>query len=189
MIKLKPIIILFIVFPTIGFADLITIKTTNGKFDFPKEMVLNGPDGVMKTALKNSSSKVSTLEKKELFFFVDKESMRIALHYIRSGNIAEDLILKSSLLRSDIEYLFPGIKLSALTPKKKIWECGAYCYEHDSYEDSVKLKKASDLDIFIAWQKLNKLCSSERYVKRQLKNTSEVSGTPSMRDACVEIEK
>jgi hypothetical protein len=90
--------------------ETIKIETTNEVFNFPIDSIANGPDGFLKTHLKEKRPDGS------LYAPVDKESMKLVLGYIR---YADPRILneseKSRLVQKDIDFLLFGWRL----PKKE----------------------------------------------------------------------
>jgi len=183
VLSLRSLLFFAIFVSLAGFSELITIKTTNGDFQFPKEIILEGPEGFMKNALKHSSRMSSTfLKDGSLFANVDHKSMRIALDYIRSGTLATEIAQTSPIFINDLKYLFPDLKLGL---KKSIWKCGAYCRDNEGHN---KFLTASSQDMFTAWEFLNRNCFGLLLKTRTYYQTVDPV-IVSMKDACVEIEE
>jgi hypothetical protein len=181
------------------FAEIIKIRTNGSRvFRIEKDIILNGPNGYLKSALKNDQAMITRCKDGALFVNVGSTAMRIALDYIKHGELDR---ISSSIVKKELSYLLPELQdiLAKNDNKKpKIWRCGAYCYAgHNSGLYSIKeigfLITASP-DIFKAWQNLNDECHAKKPYyndfttltsKKMTLNQNLDSQATTMRSSCI----
>lgn len=169
-------------------ADLIKIRTINGVNVVPKQSIVEGPDGYLKSLFLHAETMKISPSDGSIFVYVDDEAMRYALAYIRHGSLPTKKMLSSPGLTKDFNFLLPGIKPKAKTKAKKIWECSAFC-DYERIQAVIPIS-TTHVNITDAWQNLITLCGQrgqQTYLLRQKVHTVNdyLSSLASMRDSCV----
>lgn len=190
--KIVFFILAFIATPSL--AEIIKIRTNNQVFRIEKQIILEGPEGYLKSALREKQLLTTRQKDGSIFVNVDARAMRIALNFIKHG-ILEN-IPSSPIIQNELAFLLPELHGSFKKEiAKKIWHCGAYCYsgekEHWTQQGFLI---ATDMDIFSAWQKLNQACRAKTLNQKTYAtltknfvalNKDVGSSAPSMKDVCI----
>lgn len=181
--------IVFLVAPS-TWSELVVIRTINGTFVTPKEDILKGPPGVLKSAFSKPNLNNSLAEDGSLFVNVDEKSMRHALGLIRHLNFDQHKKRSSLLLTQDLQTLFPDLVEGKKKKKKvKVWECAAYCdFKRDK---AVKFMSSTHASVSTCWQELVTACGrlgSRTYLVTQQVGTQRDyrHALASMGSSCVE---